>query len=81
MTKTEKTVIKWSKKEKDWIVIYPNRNGRIFGHNMFVMIEKFNEFKSKDWQGNPTGYIDFRQHLISGGFDPDTFTITVKSKL
>lgn len=80
----EKVTVKWSKKEKDWVSKYPeweNRNARITGNAFFDMIRKFEEFMSKDWQGKPTGFTNLRDYLSNGGFDPDTFTISVNAKL
>ena len=79
----QKVTVKWSKKEKDWISKYPewkNRNARITGNAFFDMIRLFEEFMSKDWNGKPTGFIDFRKYLSDCGFDPDTFSITVYAK-
>ena len=79
----EKVTVKWSKKESDWFSKYPeweNRNARITGNSFFVMISKWEEFMSKDWQGKPTGFVSLRQYLSDGGFDPDTFTISVNAK-
>lgn len=84
MAVKEKVTVKWSKKEKDWVSRYPewpNRNARITGGAFFDMIRKFEEFMSKDWEGKPTGFTNLRDYLSSGGFDPDTFTISVKAKL
>jgi len=80
----EKVVVKWSKKEKDWISKWPewpNRNARITGNCFFDMIRKFEEFMSKDWEGKPTDFKNLREHLSDGGFDPDTFTISVNAKV
>lgn len=79
----KKVTVKWSKREKDWQSRYPeweNRNARITGNSFFIMIQKFEEFMSKDWQGKPTGFTNLRDYLSNGGFDPDTFTISVKAK-
>ena len=68
-----KVTIKWNKKEHDWNSIYPeweNRNARIFGNNFFAMISKFEEYKSES----------LRKIIDNAGFDPDTFTISVKAK-
>jgi len=68
-----KVVVKWSKKEQDWISKYPeweNRNARILGNNFFTMIQEFEKWKSEE----------LRKVLSDAGFDPDTFTITVKAK-
>lgn len=78
----EKVTVKWSKKENDWVSRYPewpNRNGRITGNAFFSMIQEFEKFMSKNWEGKPTGFTNLRDYLISGGFDPDTFTITVNA--
>lgn len=80
----EKVTVKWSKKENDWISNYPdceNRNARITGNSFFTMITKFEEFMSTNWEGKPTGFTNLRDYLSNGGFDPDTFTISVKEKL
>jgi len=80
----EKVTVKWSKKEKDWVSKYPeweNRNGRITGNSFFNMIRLFDESISKDWEGNPGEYKSLRDYLETGGFDPDTFTISVNAKI
>lgn len=69
----EKVTVKWSKKEESWISRYPewqNRNAKILGNNFFGMIEEFEKYKGKS----------LREFLEEGGFDPDTFTISVKAK-
>lgn len=79
----EKVTVKWSKREKDWQSRYPeweNRNARILGNSFFNMIRVFEDSMSKDWQGKPTGFKSLRDYLSEGGFDPDTFTISVKAK-
>lgn len=76
--------MKWSKKEKCWISKYPeweNRNGRITGNSFFNMITMFDESISKNLEGNPTQYDSLRDYLDKGGFDPDTFTISVNAKI
>lgn len=80
----EKVTLKWSKKENDWVTKYPdwpNRNAKITGNSFFGLIREFEKFMSKDWEGKPTGFTTFRDYLSSGGFDPDTFTISVNAKL
>ncbi len=70
----EKVTVKWSKKENDWVSKYPeweNRNARILGNNFFEMIKEFEKWKGES----------LRQVLINGGFDPETFTISVNAKL
>lgn len=84
MRSKEKVTVKWSNKEKDWVSKYPewsNRNGRITGNAFFNMIRKFEDFMSKDFEGKPTEFTNFRDYLSSGGFDPDTFTISVNAKI
>lgn len=79
----EKVTVKWSNKENDWLSKYPeweNRNARITGNCFFDMIRKWEEFMSKDWEGKPTGFVSLRKYLSDGGFDPDTFTISVHAK-
>lgn len=82
----EKVTLKWSKSQKDWVARYPewkNRNGKITGNTFFLMIQKFEEFMTRDWAGQrlDNNFINFRDYLESGGFDPDTFTISVNAKL
>lgn len=80
----EKVTVKWSKKEKDWISKYPeweNRNAKITGNAFFHMIQCWEDFMSKDWEGKPTGFTSLRNYLSNGGFDADTFTISVHAKL
>jgi len=77
-----KVVVKWSKKEKDWQSKYPewkNRNARIVGNSFFDMIRKFEDFMANDWEGKPTGFKNLRTYLLDAGFDPDTFSISVKA--
>lgn len=79
----EKVIVRWSNKEKDWQSKYPeweNRNARIVGNSFFTMIRLYEEFMSKDSEGKPTGFKSLKQYLTDAGFDPDTFTITVKTK-
>ncbi len=80
----EKVTVKWSTKEKDWISKYPewkNRNARITGNALFDMIRTWEAFMSKNWEGKPTGFKSLRDYLSDGGFDPDTFTISVNAKI
>lgn len=84
MRSKEKVTVKWSKKENDWLSKYPeweNRGARITGNAFFTMIRKFEEFMSKDWEGKPTDFKSLREYLSNGGFDPDTFTISVNAKI
>lgn len=79
----EKVTLKWSKNESDWIVKYPewkNRNARITGSAFCSMIQEFEKFMAKNWEGKPTGFTNLRDYLSDGGFDPDTFTISVNAK-
>ena len=71
--KGEKVTVKWSKKENDWISKYPeweNRNARILGNNFFTMISEFENWKKGK----------LRDVISNAGFDPDTFTISVRVK-
>lgn len=65
---THRAIVKWSKKENDWVCHYPDRNGRIFGNNIFSMIKDWEKFMRED----------FREHLRKGGYDPDSFRVSVK---
>jgi hypothetical protein len=76
----DKVSLKWSKKENDWLMKYPNNAGKGVGGTFFNMIRKLEEFMSKDWEGKPTGFTSLRQYLGDSGFDPDTFTISVQVK-
>ena len=69
----KKVIVKWSKKENDWISKYPeweNRNARILGNNFFNMISEFEK-----WRGE-----DLRKTISNAGFNPATFTISVEAK-
>lgn len=79
----ERVIVKWSKKENDWISKYPewkNRNAKIAGNAFFTMIDQFEKLMRTNWEGKPTGFVNLRQYLIDGGFDPDTFVISVKAQ-
>jgi hypothetical protein len=79
----DRVTVKWSKTENDWQSKYPeweNRNARITGNAFFTMIQEWEKFMSKDWQGKPTGFKSLREYLEDGGFDPNTFTISVYAK-
>lgn len=76
----QKLTLKWSKKEKDWVCDYPDNAGKNISGGLFVMIRKYEDFMSVDWQGKPTDYIGFRETLDKMGYDPDSFKITVKKK-
>jgi len=79
----EKVTVKWSKREQDWISRYPewnNRNARIVGNSFFGLIQEWEKFMSKDWEGKPTGFTTLRNYLDEAGFDADTFTISVQAK-
>lgn len=60
----KKVSLRWSKREKDWVVKYPNRNGRAVGNSFFTMITQFERFMSKDWKGEPTWFKGFREYLL-----------------
>lgn len=78
-----KVIVKWSKKKNDWVSKYPeweNRNARITGNSFFGMIQAWEQSMSKDWEGKPTGFTTLRDYLDKGGFDANTFTISVKAK-
>ena len=77
---TDKAEVVWSKKENDWVGKYPNRNGKIVTGSFFTMITEFEKFMSYNWKGERTDFKDFRTYLEEGGFDPDTFKISVKLK-
>jgi len=45
-----------------------------------IIDSQTNWISVEDWQGNKTGFTNLRDYLSSGGFDPDTFTISVNAK-
>lgn len=68
-----KVIVKWSKREKDWLSRYPeweNRNAKILGNNFFMMISEFEKWKGEH----------LRKVISDAGFDPDSFTISVTAK-
>lgn len=75
----EKVTAKWSKREKDWLYRYPeykNRNGRKTAHFFDTIIKMAN-----DYAVEKLGYKNLRDYFESGGFDPDTFTISINAKV
>jgi hypothetical protein len=73
----ERVWSKWSKKESDWIFRYPeykNSNGRITAKFISGMIE------TADNTVRSLGYENLRDYFEKGGFDPDTFTISINAK-
>lgn len=73
ITGKEKVTLKWSKKEHDWIITYPeweNRNPRILWINFLSMMREYAEWK---WQS-------IEETIEQIGFDPKTFTMSVKIK-
>ncbi len=78
----KKVTLKSSKKGY-YRVTYPKGEGRevtAAGSAFFQMVRLFEEFMSKDWQGKPTGFKNLRDFLSNNGFDPESFTISVKLK-
>lgn len=74
----EKVTAKWNKKEKDWFYRYPeykNRNGRITAHFFDEIIRMADEYCQKHLNKN-----GIRDYFKSGGFDPDTFTISINAR-
>lgn len=73
-------IIRWSKKERDWIVDYPDRNGKIVGAAFFNMFSLFMAWKEK----KDTTYIlpdlsnKFSAYLKEAGYDPESMRITIK---
>ena len=68
-----KVVLKWSKKQNEFIAKYPamqNRNGSIVAKAFLYMMTDFEKSIKND----------LRTYLTEGGFDADSFTITVKVK-
>ncbi len=78
MKAKEKVTAKWSKKENDWLIRWPeykNRNGKITANFISGMIEYANNYVKQ------LGCKDLRDYFESGGFDPDTFEIKIHAKL
>lgn len=71
--------LKWSKKEEDWEVNYPE-GGKNLGTSLFHMIRKFEFFMSYDFEGQRTNFKSLRSFIEENGFDPNSFTITIKKK-
>lgn len=80
MSKVKKVVVKWSKKEQDWKTNFESNAGKAVGRAFFDMIKYFERHMEADWQGRPTGFINIRHYLSNLGYDPDTLTISVKTK-
>lgn len=76
----KKVKLKWDKKENDWVGDYPTRNGKILLNSLFSMIRDFEKTMQTNLKGEPTDFTTFRDYLEKGGFDPDSFTISVKLK-
>lgn len=75
----EKVTAKWNKKEKDWFYRYPeykNRNGRITAHFLDTIIHLAEEYAIKELKCK-----SLRDYFEGGGFDPDTFTISINAKI
>jgi len=75
MKKISKVTARWSKKENDWVFKYPemgNRNGRITAHFLNGMIARADSYCKESLKTK-----GLRDYFISGGFDPDTFTISI----
>lgn len=74
----EKVTLKYSKARKDFISRYPeysNRNGEITGlffTNLYYLAES---------KANELGYDSLRDYFDKGGFDIDTFTISINAKI
>jgi hypothetical protein len=82
-TKKANVVLKWSKRERDWVANFHNSetsNGRPVVNSFLGMVTDFERLMRQDCFGKPTGFTNLRDYLEGAGFDPDTFTISVKSK-
>ena len=74
----EKVTLKYSKARKEFIVRYPeytNRNGGITG-SFFSHLYDLAESRVID-----LGYESLRDYFDKGGFDIDTFTISINAKI
>ena len=74
----EKVTLKYSKARKEFIVRYPeytNPNGNITGL-FFSHIYDLAQSKAND-----LGYESLRDYFDKGGFDIDTFTISINAKI
>ena len=73
----EKVTLKYSKKEQDFITKYPeykNRNGRITGNFLLGLLELAEETVIS--RGNES----LRDYFDKGGFDIETFKISINAK-
>lgn len=72
-----KVTLKWSEKQQDFIVRYPempNRNGRITGSFFCHITEMAEDYAKK------IGYESLKDYFSKGGFDINTFRITIELK-
>ena len=66
----KKVVLKWSKKENEWVCKYPempNRNGSITAKIFLSFIKDFENKMN----------CDFKKHLESGWLNPKSFIVKV----
>lgn len=73
----EKVTLKWSKKENDWIIQYPewgNRNARILGINLLSMVQDF-----EGVSGNSLRDLINNCKCDDKSFNADSFTIIVRT--
>lgn len=73
----EKVTLRYSKKEKDIVTSYPeykNRNGKITANILYTFYEMAEKYAKEN------GYKDLREYFDKGGFDFETFTISINAK-
>jgi general stress protein 26 len=57
-------------------VVTKNRNGKITAHFFDTIIKLATDYVTKEMK-----YKNLRDYFESGGFDPDTFTISINAKI
>jgi hypothetical protein len=73
----EKVTLRFSKKENDIVTSYPeykNRNGKITANILYTFYEMAEKYAKEN------GYKDLREYFDKGGFDFETFTISINAK-
>ena len=84
MRSKEKITIKWSRKGKCWIAKFPewgNRNASILSKNLLSMINLYEEDMKKLFKNDPERFKSLYDYISEGGFDPETFSISVNAKI
>lgn len=73
----EKVTLRYSKRQKDIVTSYPeytNRNGKITANILYTFYEIAEKYAKE------RGCKDLREYFDKGGFDFETFTISINAK-